>query len=393
LSGLLVSGALLAQSDSNGQPASREEVIVQQQSEKARTVRAPQPDKAEVWVRRVENKLLLDPSGFFPSFDSVYRGGGLTFGGGYRSFYGDNSFWQVRGLYSVLNYKLVEAATVSKDHLNRKLSFGTRLGWRDATQVPYYGLGMSTNQDDRTNFRFKQTYVDGTLDFRPRRWIPIKGSVGYEQWNTEEGSGSFPSIETRFTPQTAPGLGADPGYVHTTLSGGIDWRQSPGYTKSGGLYQVRFHDYHNTGGGPYSFQRLDAEVIQHVPLLRDTWVLAGRGRMETTLNDSNLIPYFMLPALGSGNTLRGYSTDRYRDRHSILMNAEFRWAPALAWDMALFYDAGKVASRRSDLDFKGLKSDFGIGARFHGPFATPLRIDLAISNEGWRLVFSGGPVF
>ena len=24
---------------------------------------------------------------------------------------------------------------------------------------------------------------------------------------------------------------------------------------------------------------------------------------------------------------------------------------------------------------------------------TPLRIDLAVGNEGWRLVFSGGPIF
>jgi hemolysin activation/secretion protein len=156
---------------------------------------------------------------------------------------------------------------------------------------------------------------------------------------------------------------------------------------------VTFHDYRNTGGGLYSFQKLDAEVVQHIPLLRETWVLSGRGKVETTLSDSNLIPYFMLPALGSGSTLRAYSSDRFRDRNSILMNAEFRWMPALAWDMALFYDAGKVTSRRSDLDFTQMKSDFGIGFRIHGPFVTPLRIDLAVGNEGWRLVIAGSPMF
>jgi hypothetical protein len=101
----------------------------------------------------------------------------------------------------------------------------------------------------------------------------------------------------------------------------------------------------------------------------------------------------MLPSLGSGSTLRGYSSYRFRDRHSLLFNAEFRWMPAVGLDMALFYDAGKVAPKRDQLDFKGMKSDFGIGARFHGPFATPIRIDMAISNEGWRLVLSGGPIF
>ena len=89
--------------------------------------------------------------------------------------------------------------------------------------------------------------------------------------------------------------------------------------------------------------------------------------METTLNDNDLIPYFLLPQLGSGSTLRAFATDRFRDRHSLLLTAEFRWTPSVALDMALFYDAGKVASRRKDLNFKEMKSDVGIGARFHGP--------------------------
>jgi hypothetical protein len=259
--------------------------------------------------------------------------------------------------------------------------------------VAYYGVGQGSKEEDRTNFRFQETYAEGKAEYRPIRWLPVKGSLAFEQWNTLEGEGSDPSIETRYTPQTAPGLGADPGFMHAKISAGIDWRQSPGYTRRGGLYEVTLHDYYNTNGGLYQFQKLDGEVIQHIPLFRETWVLAGRARVETTLNDNDVIPYFLLPSLGSGSTLRGYSSYRFRDRHSILYNAEFRWIPALGLDMALFYDAGKVTSRRNDLDFKGLKSNVGIGARFHGPMATPLRVDFAVGNEGWRIVLSGGPIF
>jgi len=390
---VLSAAALRAQMPPTPEAASRLDSILLQQAEKAKASHPPKPDKAENLVRKFQDLFLLNPAGFFPAFESVYRGGGLTLGGGYRRFYGDNTFWQVKGLYSVLNYKLVEAATISKDHLNKRLSFGTHVGWRDATQVAYYGLGMNSKEENRANFRFQQTYFDGAVDFRPRRWIPIRTSVGYEHWNTLQGTGDYPSIETSYNSVTAPGLGADPGYVHTTVSAGIDWRQSPGYTRKGGLYELTFHDYHNTGGGPYSFQKLDAEVIQHVPLLRETWVLAARGRVETTLNDNALIPYFMMPSLGSGSDLRAYSSDRFRDLHSMVMNAEVRWIPAVGLDMALFYDAGKVTAQRNDFNFKGLKSDVGIGARFHGLFATPLRIDLAVGNEGWRLVLSGGPIF
>ena len=55
------------------------------------------------------------------------------------------------------------------------------------------------------------------------------------------------------------------------------------------------------------------------------------------------VPYFLLPSLGSGSTLRGYSSWRFRDRHSLLMSGEFRWIPnRLGLDMAMFYDTGKV---------------------------------------------------
>ena len=63
------------------------------------------------------------------------------------------------------------------------------------------------------------------------------------------------------------------------------------------------------------------------------------------------------------------------------------------FETALFYDAGEVTARTGDLDFTGLKDDYGIGIRFHGPLATPLRIDFAKSNEGLHIVFAASAVF
>jgi outer membrane translocation and assembly module TamA len=144
----------------------------------------------------------------------------------------------------------------------------------------------------------------------------------------------------------------------------------------------------------HGFRRVDYDAIQHVPLGRDTWVLALRGRVETTfVGDGDAIPFFMLPALGGGSSLRGFASWRFRDRHSLLLSAEWRVLVNRFLDTAVFYDAGKVTSRMSDLDFDGLKNDYGFGFRFHGPIATPLRIELAKSNEGLVLVFSAHAPF
>jgi outer membrane protein assembly factor BamA len=101
----------------------------------------------------------------------------------------------------------------------------------------------------------------------------------------------------------------------------------------------------------------------------------------------------MLPAVGGGLSLRGFSSWRFRDRHSLLLQAEWRILVNRFFDTALFVDAGKVTARTSDLDLDGLKQDYGIGFRLHGPTATPIRIELAKSNEGLTLVFAAHAPF
>ena len=105
------------------------------------------------------------------------------------------------------------------------------------------------------------------------------------------------------------------------------------------------------------------------------------------------MPFFMMPSLGGGSSLRGYASWRFRDMNSLLLQAEWRVLVNSFFDMAVFYDAGKVENRAQDLDLNGLKSDFGLGFRLHGPAATPMRIELAKGNEGLALVFAASASF
>ena len=388
---------LLAPVVAQGQPApttqnSRAAAIAAEQAEKAKTLHPYTPNAVErriVWLKR---EFLELPSGFYPYFASVYSGGGFTLGAGYRQFYGDRTHADVKGLYSISGYKLLEVSTDSWGHAGGRLDLHARGGWRDATQVAFHGLGMDS-PEDRSNYRMKQAYFGGDVRARPGGYTVFGAGMTYEDFNLEQGTGTSPSIEEVHTPATAPGLGVNPTYLHTVASGGIDWRPSPGYARHGGLYEVSYHNYADRDD-TYSFDRFDAEVVQHIPLLRENWVISLHGLVQTTLDDGDSVPYFLMPSLGSGSTLRGYSSWRFRDRHSLLMSGEFRWIPnRLGIDMAIFYDTGKVAPRWDDLSFKGLKDDVGIGIRFHGPLSTPLRIEFARGDEGMRLVFAGSAAF
>jgi hypothetical protein len=375
-----------------GAQESRADQIAAEQARKAQESRPYEPSAAERWAVAVRRELLTEPSGPYPFFGSVYSGGGFTLGAGYRHFLADRTHWDIKGLYSLKNYKLIELSTDSWGHADGRLDLHARIGWRDATQVAFYGLGIDT-PDERTNFRFKQTYYGGDLQVRPGGFTVFNAGLMYEDYNLEEGAGTFPSIEEVFTPATAPGLGASPAYLHSMASGGIDWRPSPGYARRGGLYQISYHNYADRDD-TLSFDRLDGEIVQHLPILRENWVISLHGLVQTTLNDDETVPYFLLPSLGSGSTLRGYPSWRFRDRHSLLLQGEFRWIPNRYFlDMALFYDTGKVAPEWDGLSLTGLKKNVGIGVRFHTPVATPLRIELARGDEGLHLVFAGSAAF
>jgi hypothetical protein len=371
---------------------SRTAEIEAEQAKKAAALKAYEPSGAERWAVRLREEFLLQPSGFYPYFASVYSGGGFTLGAGYRQFYGDRTHWDVKGLYSIKGYKFLEASTDSWGHAEGRLDLHGRAGWRDATQVAFYGLGIDS-PDARTNFRMKQAYFGGDAQVRPGAFTVFGAGITYEDYTLEEGTGTSPSIEDVFTPETAPGLGVSPTYLHTNVSGGVDWRPAAGYARRGGLYQITYHNFADDDE-TYSFDRVDGEIVQHLPILRENWVVSLHGLVQTTLDDDDAVPYFLLPSLGSGSTLRAYPSWRYRDRHSLLLAGEIRWIPnRLGLDMAVFYDMGKVTPRWDDLSLKGLKSNVGIGVRFHSPFATPLRIELAQGREGLHLVFSGSAAF
>ena len=373
------------------EPATREAEITRAKAEKAKNLQPYEENKAERFLARIEDQL-LGQLRWHPFFDSAYAGSGFTLGAGHRNFVSSYNTLDVRGSYAISGSKRVEAEFLAPRVFDRRGVLSVIGGWREALEVGFYGTGTSTSKDNRANYSFRQPYLAGRLDLWPtRRFLVLGAGAEYSQW--DQRSGNAPSVESVYTPATLPGLGAKVTYLHTQGSAGLDWRPAAGYARSGGAYTVTLHDFADTDN-LYGFRRLDYDVVQHLPVLRDSWVLSLHGRVETTdARDDEQIPFFMLPALGGGSTLRGFASWRFRDRHSLLAQAEWRVLVNRFIDTALFYDAGKVVSRRGDLDFDGLKSDYGIGFRFHGPAATPLRIELAKSNEGLAIVFASKATF
>jgi hypothetical protein len=376
-------------------PDSRAATIEQAQADKAQVLHPFVPNKAEAILDQVEETLLNGGIKFHPFFDSAYSGGGFTLGAGYAHHVSSYNVFDVRGSFTFKGYTRVEAAFMAPRFFSRRASLTLVGGWRDATQVGFYGVGSAnTSVHNRSNYSFEQPYGAGTLNVWPvRKLLLLSGGLEAAKWDIGSGKGSAPSFDTVYTTATLPGFNANPTYIHSQGTIALDSRPMPGYARRGSYVGLTFHDFHDQDG-QYGFRRTDYDAIQHIPVLREAWVLSLHGRLELANAAANqVVPFFMLPALGGGSSLRGFTSWRFRDMNSLLLQAEWRVLANRFLDMALVYDAGRVAAHRSDLTNAPLKSDYGFGFRFHSPAATPLRIEFVQSNEGLSLVFSSKAAF
>jgi hypothetical protein len=376
------------------EPQTRQTTIESAAAEKAKELYPYEVTTAEKVFTKIENRFNNKTVRWHPYLENAYRGGGFAAGAGYLFHPGDYSTLDGRGSYSLSSYKLAEAEFDSPRLFDRRGELTLVGGWRDATEVAFHGFGMNTSSGDRANYGFEQPFASALLTIRPtRRLFMVRGGFEASRWDLKSGKGTAPSVDEVYTPEMLPGLGTRTTYLHTQATVGFDSRPSSGYARRGFFYGVTGHDYTDRDDA-LGFRQVDYEVIQHIPILRDTWVVSLHGLAKTTRDKGEQsTPFYLLPSLGGGSSLRGFSSFRFTDRNNLLLQAEWRIMGNRFFESALFYDAGKVAARTSDLDLNHLKSDYGVGVRFHAPLATVLRVDVARSREGTRLVFAASPSF
>jgi Omp85 superfamily domain len=396
---VLLAGAAAAHAQ-QPEPDTRQEALERGQADKVETLHPYVESRPERIFARIQQRLVNQHIVWYPFLQNAYSGGGLALGAGYRTHVSPYNFVDVRGSYSVKSYKLAEAEFVAPRLFKRRAELSILGGWRDATEVGFYGLGSDPNSDRHLTYGFEESRGAALLTMWPtRRMLMLRGGFELSRWDLKAGSGSYPSIDTEFTPDNLPGVLQETTYAHVQATVGIDNRKwvtaerSSGYARRGGFYAITGHDY-SDDDDRFGFRQVDYEAVQHIPILREAWVLSLRGRVETAYSkDDQQVPFYLLPSLGGASSLRGYSSWRFRGRNSILLQGEWRIIVNRAVETALFYDAGKIEERSQDLDLDNLVTDYGFGARFHSARGTALRVELAHGREGYRVVFATSAAF
>jgi hypothetical protein len=178
----------------------RQAAIEQAQAEKDTHLQPYVLSEGERLANRAED-IILNGLTWHPFFENAYQGGGFPFGLGYRRYVSPNNQIDVRGSYTLSGYKRAEAEFVAPHLFNRRGVLTLLGGWREATEVGFYGIGPDSLKADRTSYAFRQPYAQATLTLRPTRghWL-LQGGTEWTEWQQNPGHGSFPSVDTGFTP-------------------------------------------------------------------------------------------------------------------------------------------------------------------------------------------------
>ncbi len=347
--------------------------------------------------RRLLERFLAGWHGIHPKIGGLVTGSGFAAGAEFRRERLGGGLFDLRAStkFSLKRYQKQELQIGFPRLLKERVFVDFTFTRRNYPQEDFFGLGPRSRREDRTNFRLEDATFLGTVGARWRRWFTtgLHGGVVYA--NTGPGTdGLFPSTERVFSPVSAPGLEQQPDFYRLGGFARLDYRDEPGNPRSGGHYAAEWNYFGDRTWSLYSFRRYQTEFQQYIPFFNRRRVIAFRARASLTdTSPGQNAPFYMQETLGGSEDLRGFREFRFRDKNLMVYNLEYRWEVFSGLDMALFGDAGKVFSRRSDFSLSGLEGSYGLGFRFNQAKAVFLRVDLGRSREGMRFFFKFGHVF
>ena len=296
--------------------------------------------------------------------------------------------------------------------------------------LSFYGIGSDTPVGNKTSYGMTETIFGGNAaiplgNFAP----PLKLSLLLEGngrlFDIRGGTDSdVPSIDTRFSEATAPGLTTQPSYAQF----GEGVRMRP-WLFNDGLqlnYAFLYQQFASTESS-FSFQRWTVDLNHVVPLYhtgggpalrderntpnecsasqsvhacpsvtRDLWGSVSVRALisKSQVGNSAAVPFYLQRTLGgsdinSQRALASYDDYRFRGPHLMLFQESIEhalWGPIGA---SLLVEQGRVAAQGEGLSFSGLKHSVGVGATLRaGGFPVVTASWHTGGPEGRHFIFS-----
>jgi hypothetical protein len=315
---------------------------------------------------------------------SIVPGSGVG-GGGYYGQDLNGDIWQRRleftGVMTIRQFWFAEGKfTARRPHFgdySSEENFAFQLYARNKQMqdLPFYGIGPDTNVNNSVHFSERDTRAGALLASPLNSWLSAAGT--FETIFPTVGNVSstkVTSIGDVYDEATAPGLTSQPTFLHFEAFLRPHFAFASQHIQFN--YRLRYGYFRDTDTGHYSFRRFVADFGHAIypesqnGIRRPDSVLNIRFRLAMSdASATNAIPFYLQETIGGSDidnqpTLRSFRDFRYRAPNSFLVQAEYDRRIIGPVGFLVFYDAGKVTTARSDLNFSNMHQGFGGGLSF-----------------------------
>lgn len=282
----------------------------------------------------------------------------------------------------------------------------------DVSTVGFYMVGIRGNHI----FPLDRQRIDYNLYFYsfPRKFW----GIGFDQGNDMSNASKFNEVFVRasinylheLVPHLFLGPGAEFTYAHAskmqrpelwqgqdlhTATYGIglklqyDTRDNLTATESGILASLEQRFSPKFLGNDYAFSYTNMKFCYFRHLWRGS-VIAGQ--LQGKFNYGN-VPWAMMATFGGSNNMRGYYEGRFRDKCSMDFTIELRQHVWRRNGLVLWAGVGTVFPRFSELQFRRLLPNGGIGYRWEFKQRTNVRLDFGMGKGETAFIFSINEAF
>ena len=256
----------------------------------------------------------------------------------------------------------------AEDKFNMHLFVRTR----DLPSMAFYGIGTSPNPAPQAFFHQRDTLAGIDATDPLVSWLAVGGRLE-ELWPQAEGAGPAAQSISVLYPGT-PGLAAQPSFTHYEVFLRPRYPARPPFNID---YKISYGYFQDHDTGQFSFRRLTVDAYNNIYPFHladhstngDIFFTLRGLIVASDASAGHAVPFYLQPTLGGTDTnndatLRGFSDYQFRGPNAILMQGEYNHRLWKYLGGFVFYEAGKVTTLKSDLNFSSLRQSYGLGVSF-----------------------------
>jgi outer membrane protein assembly factor BamA len=326
---------------------------------------------------------------------------GLKLGFGLRKITKD--FWDdvldFKWYYSTNDYQSYQFRFRLQKFLGERLGIDLFYRYKKRPRESFYGVGMTTNEQDEANYTLESSDFRLDLPFHAGEKLAVGLTGGFLITNLYDGedTDSPRHLDTLYAASTyalLPGRLDGSRYVRLGLILDYDSRNSGGQPSKGIHVLTRTVRYIGTNRSE-DLGYLETKVdFRHYLNVWKNRILATRlfvQRFDADNSNKLATPANLISRLGGASGLRGYSGGRFIDNDLALASVEWRFPVWKILDGFAFLDEGRVYEEITDSKvFKGWKYSAGFGLRVWNVQEVSFSSTVAFSDEGSKIYVAGG---